>query len=93
MIIRPCGLALCAAALAVGGSTNGNHDHYPCGARAAGAASETQGAGKAKNVILFIADGNGVGTNCAIRLLPARRRAAWAMTTCCPRKPFPIWRS
>ncbi|MEH6723537.1 MAG: alkaline phosphatase [Qipengyuania sp.] len=74
MTIRPFCLTICAAALALGGCTTTNNYNYPDKARAAPAASETQAAGKAKNVILFIGDGMGVSTVTAARIYAGQKR-------------------
>jgi alkaline phosphatase len=74
MTIRPFCLTICAAALALGGCTTTNNYNYPDKARAAPAASETQAAGKAKNVILFIGDGMGVSTVTAARIYAGQKQ-------------------
>jgi len=43
--------------------------------------------GRAKNVILFVADGNGVGTNYAIRLFDGQQKGMMGEETSCPTGP------
>ena len=75
MIRTPSLAALAAsAALLLGGCTTTNNYNYPDKARAAPAASETQAAGKAKNVILFIGDGMGVSTVTAARIYAGQKQ-------------------
>ena len=75
MIRTPSLAALAAsAALLLGGCTTTNNYNYPDKARAASAASETQAAGKAKNVILFIGDGMGISTVTAARIYAGQKQ-------------------
>ena len=76
MIRTPSLAALAAsAALLLGGCTTTNNYNYPDKARAAApAASETQVAGKAKNVILFIGDGMGISTVTAARIYAGQKQ-------------------
>jgi alkaline phosphatase len=75
MIRTPSLAALAAsAALLLGGCTTTNNYNYPDKSRAASAASETQAAGKAKNVILFIGDGMGISTVTAARIYAGQKQ-------------------
>ena len=75
MIRTPSLAALAAsAALLLGGCTTTNNYNYPDQARAAPVASETQAAGKAKNVILFIGDGMGISTVTAARIYAGQKQ-------------------
>ena len=48
--------------------------------------------GRAKNVILFVADGNGVTTNYATRIYAGQQAGSWATITSCPTRPSPTRR-
>ena len=48
--------------------------------------------GTASNVMLFVADGQGITTNYAARLFQEQARAASVMTSCSRRRPFPTSR-
>ena len=75
MIRTPSLAALAAsAALLLGGCTTTNNCNYPDKSRAAPTASETQAAGKAKNVILFIGDGMGISTVTAARIYAGQKQ-------------------
>ncbi|MEP0562263.1 MAG: alkaline phosphatase, partial [Qipengyuania citrea] len=75
MIRTPSLAALAAsAALLLGGCTTTNNYNYPDKARVAAPAHETQAAGKAKNVILFIGDGMGISTVTAARIYAGQKQ-------------------